>query len=50
MYGNTEITAAGGALAATGMATGAYVLAAVGIILAGVALWMLIRKPGRNRP
>lgn len=50
MYGTTETAAAGGALAATGAATGSYVLAAVGLILAGIAVFALLRRNPKNRP
>lgn len=50
MYGTTEISASGGVLAATGLAIGAYALAGIGLILVGAALYMLVRKPGKNRP
>lgn len=50
MYGTTELSGGGAVLAATGLATGSMVLAAVGIALAGIAVWLLVRKPGKHRP
>lgn len=50
MYGMQESTAGGAVLAATGLATGAWVLAAVGLILAGIALLALFRRGGKDRP
>jgi len=49
MYG-TETTAGSATLAATGLATGSMILAAIGIILAGIALISLARKNGKHRP
>lgn len=51
MYGMDVSTATGG-LAATGLglATGAWVLAAVGLIFAGVALYLLFRPERKMRP
>jgi len=50
MYG-TEVSS-GTALAATGLglATGAWFLAGVGLVLAGVALYLLFRKESKVRP
>lgn len=50
MYGAQQSTAAGAALAYTGAETGAWALAAVGLILAGLALVSLVRKSGKDRP
>jgi LPXTG-motif cell wall-anchored protein len=50
MYGVQETTAGGAVLAATGLATGAWVLTAVGLVLAGIALVALARRPGPHRP
>lgn len=50
MYGANETTAAGGALAMTGAATGSTILMAVGLILAGAALLLLFKRNGKNRP
>lgn len=50
MYGAQESTAGGAVLVAAGLASGAWVLAIVGLALAGVALVALIRKPGPHRP
>ena len=51
MYG-TDMSVATGGLAATGLgfATGAWVLAGVGLIFAGVALWLLVRREGKVKP
>lgn len=48
-YASTGATGAG-TLAATGLATGSAILIAVGIIFAGVAFFMLVRKTGSDRP
>lgn len=48
MYGTG--TGAGGGLAVTGIATGSYLLAALGLIFAGIALMMLFRKSSPVRP
>ncbi|MEF3119861.1 MULTISPECIES: hypothetical protein [Kocuria] len=50
MYGAQESTAGGMVLVAAGLTTGAWVLAIVGLALAGIALTALIRKPGPHRP
>lgn len=50
MYGAQETTAGGAILATAGLSTGAWVLATVGLVLAGLALWALVRKPGKHRP
>lgn len=51
MYG-TDAAAGSSALAATGMAlnTGSVFLAAVGLVLAGVAVWLLARRPSKVKP
>ena len=51
MYG-TDVGAGTGVLAVTGLglATGSWVLAGVGLILAGVALFLLFRRAGVTRP
>jgi hypothetical protein len=51
MYG-TDTGIAGGALATTGLAlgTGSFFLGAVGLVLAGVALYLLFRKEGKVKP
>lgn len=49
MYG-VEGASGGSALAATGLATGSWILMGVGIIFVGLALIALIRRPGKNRP
>jgi hypothetical protein len=57
MYGHS-VSAAGlsgagvssATLAATGYNTLAFLLAAVTLILAGLALTQLVRRPGRARP
>jgi len=48
MYGAT--TTAGASLAVTGTAIGSWWLAGVGLLLAGVALVLLFRKPGKVKP
>lgn len=50
MYGTQETAAAGGVLAATGATAGSAVLMAVGLALAAIALVMLLRRNGKNRP
>lgn len=50
MYGTTEFSASGGVLAATGLATGSLILAGIGLFLAGIACWALVRKNGKNKP
>lgn len=51
MYGS-EVGTTTTALAATGLglAAGSWFLAGVGIILAGVAVWMLFRRESKTRP
>lgn len=51
MYGtHTTASAAGATLASTGAATGSVVLAVIGAALVGLALVLLLRKNGKNRP
>lgn len=50
MYGAQETTAGGTVLVAAGLASGAWILALVGLALAGIALVALLRKPGPHRP
>jgi hypothetical protein len=51
MYG-TETGVGASALAATGagLSTGSMLLAGVGLVLAGIAVFLLFRKEGKNRP
>lgn len=50
MYGATDTTAGGSALAMTGLATGNLLLTGVGIIFAGLALVALFRRQSAHRP
>lgn len=50
MYGAQASTATGATLAYTGAQTGAWALMAVGLLLAGIALIALVRKPGKVKP
>lgn len=50
MYGTTEMSASGAVLASTGLAMGSYVLAGIGLIFAGIAVIMLVKKNSKNRP
>lgn len=50
MYGTTEVSASGAVLATTGLAMGSYILAGVGLVLAGIAIIMLVKKHSKNRP
>lgn len=51
MYGTHTTAGAGAAtLAYTGAQTGSLALAAVGLLLAGIALLALLRRPGKARP
>lgn len=54
MYGmNTGMNVqagAGGIGLATGLATGAWILGVVGIVLVVCAMWLFLRKPGPYRP
>lgn len=51
MYG-TDAAVSSTALAATGMglAIGSWFLAGVGLVLAGIAIWLLVRREGETKP
>lgn len=51
MYG-TDAGVTTTALAATGMglAVGSWFLAGVGLVLAGIAVWMLVRRESNTKP
>lgn len=48
MYGTG--TGVGGGLAVTGLSVGSHVLAAIGLIFAGISLMMLVRKSNPVKP
>ncbi|QWY82818.1 membrane protein [Arthrobacter phage SilentRX] len=51
MYGShTTTAAAGSTLAYTGAQTGVWALIAVGLIVAGIAVLTLVRRPGKVKP
>lgn len=51
IYGsNTAAGVAGATLASTGLAVGSWVLLAVGVIFAGIAIYTLIKKDSKHRP
>jgi LPXTG-motif cell wall-anchored protein len=49
MYG-AGATGGGSALAMTGLATGSWILFAVGLVFAGVAVIALVKRHSSNRP
>lgn len=50
MYSQTSLTTGSAALAATGIAAGQLFLIGVALVVAGITLWQLIRKPGAHKP
>lgn len=50
MYGSETTVGVTLPVTAIGLATGAWVLAGVGLILAGVALYLLFRKESKVKP
>ena len=52
MYGQQSAAATGGGavLAYTGFTAAWYVVAAIGLVFAGLTLLQLVTRPGRHRP
>lgn len=51
MYGNvTTNGVTAGALAATGLTVGSWILAAVGVIFVVAGVWLLLKKNSKHRP
>ncbi|UVF61395.1 hypothetical protein SEA_RIKSENGUPTA_66 [Microbacterium phage RikSengupta] len=50
MYGTEASTATALAATGLGLATGAWLLAGVGLVLAGIALYQLFRKESKVKP
>lgn len=50
MYGTEASTTSALAATGLGLATGSWILAGVGFVLAGVALYLLFRKESKVKP